>query len=76
MRGYRFLLDDELGEPPKRVMSISSLMAVPLRRRPLTEHLAPLLGRLLEAHPRASLLFYLRETVTAALRAYHLHRLQ
>lgn len=52
------------------VASINSMMAVPVRGRLLAEHLAPLVGTLLETHPRASLLFGLGEGTTDAVRAY------
>lgn len=52
------------------VSSINSLMAVPVRSRLLADHLAPLVGTLLETHPRASLLFGLGEPAAAAVRNY------
>ena len=52
------------------VASVNSLMAVPVRGRLLAEHLSPLVGPLLETHPRASLLFGLGEALGDAVRAY------
>lgn len=52
------------------VASINSLMAVPVRGQLLAEHLAPLVGTLLETHPRASLLFGLGEEAAGAVRRY------
>jgi len=52
------------------VSSLNSLMAVPVRGQLLAQHLAPLVGTVLETHPRASLLFALGEGVEAAARAY------
>jgi predicted nuclease with RNAse H fold len=52
------------------VSSLNSLMAVPVRGQLLAEHLAPLVGTVLETHPRASLLFALGGGVEGAARAY------
>jgi predicted nuclease with RNAse H fold len=52
------------------VASVNSLMAVPVRGRLLAEHLSPLVGTLLETHPRASLLFGLGEALGEAVRTY------
>ncbi len=52
------------------VSSLNSLMAVPVRGQLLAQHLAPLVGTVLETHPRASLLFALGEGVEGAARAY------
>jgi predicted nuclease with RNAse H fold len=52
------------------VASINSLMAVPVRGRLLAEYLSPLVGTLLETHPRASLLFGLGEAAGDAVRTY------
>jgi predicted nuclease with RNAse H fold len=52
------------------VASLNSLMAVPVRGQLLAEHLAPLVGTLLETHPRASLLFGLGEAAAGPVRRY------
>ncbi len=52
------------------VSSFNSLMAVPIRGQLLAQHLAPLVGTLVETHPRASLLFGLGEGVEEAVRGY------
>jgi predicted nuclease with RNAse H fold len=52
------------------VASINSLMAVPVRGRLLSEFLAPMVGTLLETHPRACLLFALGGDVDTAVRKY------
>jgi len=52
------------------VSSLNSLMAVPVRGQLLAQHLAPLVGTLLETHPRASLLFALGAAVGEAVRGY------
>ena len=52
------------------VSSLNSLMAVPVRGQLLAQHLAPLVGTLLETHPRASLFFGLGEGTQEAVRAY------
>jgi len=52
------------------VASVNSLMAVPIRGRILSDHLAPIVGTLLETHPRASLLFGLGNTAKGAVRSY------
>lgn len=55
------------------VASVNSLMAVPVRGRLLSDHLAPVVGTILETHPRVSLLFGLGERVSEAVRAYKGH---
>lgn len=50
--------------------SINSLMAVPVRGQLLADSLAPIVGTMLETHPRASLLFGLGEKVGTAVRGY------
>ncbi len=52
------------------VASYNSLMAVPIRGRMLADHLSPVVGTLLETHPRASLLFGLGEEAHASVRQY------
>lgn len=52
------------------VASVNSLMAVPVRGRLLAEHLSPLVGTVLETHPRASLLFGLGETARGPVSHY------
>lgn len=52
------------------VASINSLMAVPVRGLLLAEYLSPLVGTLLETHPRASLLFALGQVAGSAARDY------
>lgn len=52
------------------VASFNSLMAVPVRGRLLAGYLAPLVGSLLETHPRASLLFGLGPDVLEDVRLY------
>lgn len=52
------------------VASINSLMAVPIRGRLLADSLSPVVGTLLETHPRASLLFGLEKTAGTAIRNY------
>lgn len=55
------------------VASINSLMAVPVRGRLLADSLSPIVGTLLETHPRASLLFGLEQIgqeIQAAVREY------
>ena len=58
------------GGDPNWVSSINSLMAVPVRGRLLADHLSPILGTLLETHPRASLLFALGEDACESTRKY------
>jgi len=52
------------------VASINSLMAVPIRGRMLAEALSPIVGTLLETHPRACLLLGLGRSVSMAVRSY------
>ncbi len=52
------------------VASINSLMAVPIRGRMLAEALSPIVGTLLETHPRACLLLGLSRSVGKAVRNY------
>jgi len=52
------------------VSSLNSLMAVPVRGLLLGQHLAPLVGTLLETHPRACLYFGLGPEFYPAVRAY------
>jgi predicted nuclease with RNAse H fold len=55
------------------VASINSLMAVPIRGRMLADHLSPIVGTMLETHPRACLWFGLTclgEEVCTAIRKY------
>ncbi len=52
------------------VASINSLMAVPVRGKLLSDFLSPLVGTILETHPRACLLFGLDEAVGRAVREY------
>lgn len=52
------------------VASYNSLMAVPIRGRMLADHLSPVVGTLLETHPRASLLFGLGEKAYTPVRKY------
>jgi predicted nuclease with RNAse H fold len=54
------------------VASTNSLMAVPVRGMMLADHLSPLVGTILETHPRASLYFSLEKntTIQDALRNY------
>jgi len=52
------------------VASINSLMAVPVRGRLLAEALSPIVGTLLETHPRACLLFGLSRSAGTAVRTY------
>jgi predicted nuclease with RNAse H fold len=54
------------------VASINSLMAVPIRGRLLADTLSPVVGTILETHPRASLYFGLGqgEAIATALRNY------
>ncbi len=72
--GYR-TSDMELREllPPDCrtwVASFNSLTAVPVWGRLLAEHLSPVVGTLLETHPRVSLLFALGERAGALVRGY------
>jgi predicted nuclease with RNAse H fold len=67
--------DEELRELlPHRfqnwVVSFNSLMAVPIRGSLLSDFLAPLVGTVLETHPRASLLFELGQAVETAIQGY------
>lgn len=54
------------------VASINSLMAVPIRSRLLADALAPVVGTIIETHPRASLYFGLgnEEPISSALQRY------
>jgi predicted nuclease with RNAse H fold len=52
------------------VASINSLMAVPIRGHLLADSLSPIVGTVLETHPRASLLFGLGETFDEPIREY------
>lgn len=52
------------------VASINSLMAVPVRGRLLADTLSPVVGTLIETHPRASLLFGLGPTALPAVQGY------
>lgn len=52
------------------VASINSLMAVPIRGRLLAEALSPVVGTILETHPRACALFALGENLAPAVRRY------
>ena len=52
------------------VASINSLMAVPIRGRLLAESLSPVVGTLLETHPRGCLLFGLDKALGKAIRNY------
>lgn len=52
------------------VASFNSLMAVPVRGRMLAEALSPVVGTLLETHPRACLLLGLDKSVSMAVRHY------
>lgn len=52
------------------VASINSLMAVPVRGRMLADALSPVVGTLLETHPRACLLFGLGESFGVEIRNY------
>jgi predicted nuclease with RNAse H fold len=52
------------------VASINSLMAVPVRGRMLAEALGPVVGTIIETHPRASLLFALGEEHLELIRRY------
>lgn len=55
------------------VMPFNSLMAVPVRGRLLADHLSPMVGTLIETHPRASLLFGLGSSdkaICTAIREY------
>jgi predicted nuclease with RNAse H fold len=52
------------------VASVHSLMAVPVRGQLLSDFLAPLVGTVLETHPRACLLFGLDAAAMDAVRAY------
>jgi predicted nuclease with RNAse H fold len=54
------------------VASLNSLMAVPVRGMLLAEHLSPIVGTILETHPRASLYLGLEksESIHSALKRY------
>ena len=52
------------------VASVNSLMAVPVRGRFLSDFLAPIVGTIIETHPRASLLFGLGKVADTAVRKY------
>lgn len=54
------------------VASTNSLMAVPVRGMLLADHLAPLVGTIIETHPRASLYFGLEkgDEIHAAIKGY------
>jgi predicted nuclease with RNAse H fold len=52
------------------VASINSLMAVPIRGHLLADYLSPIVGMVLETHPRASLLFALGEEADTPVREY------
>ncbi len=52
------------------VASYNSLMAVPIRGRMLADHLSPVVGTLLETHPRASVLFALGDKAHERVRTY------
>ncbi len=52
------------------VASINSLMAVPVRGRLLAESLSPIVGTLLETHPRACLMLGLDRSLGMAVRDY------
>jgi predicted nuclease with RNAse H fold len=55
------------------VASINSLMAVPIRGRLLADCLSPIVGTVLETHPRASLFFGLKhveQVIFVAIRRY------
>ena len=55
------------------VMSFNSLTAVPIRGRLLADHLSPIVGTMLETHPRASLCFglgHVEDKISSAIREY------
>jgi predicted nuclease with RNAse H fold len=52
------------------VASVNSLMAVPVRGRLLAEMLSPLVGTIIETHPRACLLFGLEKSAMEPLGQY------
>ena len=63
-------LRELLGDCRNWVVSFNGLMAVPIRGRMLSEALAPLVGTILETHPRACLHLGLGEMVGTAVRCY------
>jgi predicted nuclease with RNAse H fold len=60
------------GKNQNWVASINSLMAVPVRGMLLAEHLSPIMGTILETHPRASLYLGLdkSDAIHSALKRY------
>lgn len=56
------------GGSPNWVVSASGLLAVPVRGRLIAERLSPVVGTLIETHPRASLLFGLGEQFLPQIR--------